>query len=55
MAGPAGADHASLAYPPAPRVEQVDVYHGTRSPIPTAGWRTWTPRADQAWVEAQNR
>src|SRR5215218_8547100 len=29
MAGPAGADHAPLAYPPAPRVEQVDNYHGT--------------------------
>src|SRR4051812_9382062 len=29
MVGPAGADHAPLTYPPAPRVEQVDDYHGT--------------------------
>jgi prolyl oligopeptidase len=54
MAGPVGADHAPLAYPPAPRVEQVDDYHGTLVSDPYRWMEELDAPAVQAWVAAEN-
>lgn len=50
----AGKEAAALAYPQTPRVEHVDVYHGTRVADPYRWLEDASAAQTKQWIEAQN-
>jgi prolyl oligopeptidase len=54
LAGPAGAT-GRFAYPPAPRGDVVEHYHGTAVPDPYRWLEDPDTPASRHWIEAQNR
>src|SRR6266700_3319488 len=45
----------SIQYPPAPKGDVVDDYHGTKVPDPYRGLEDPDAPATRAWIEAENR
>ena len=45
----------SLSYPPSPRHDQVDIYHGVAVPDPYRWLEDPQSAASRQWIEAQNQ
>jgi prolyl oligopeptidase len=45
----------TIQYPPAPKGDVVDEYHGTKVPDPYRGLEDPDAPATRSWIEAENR